>query len=144
MKRSEALAPLSRDHHTALYVALELSRATATNAATAAAGFVTFLADHELAHFKLEESLLLPALSESEQDRSTASRVLAEHEYFRDAMQHLRDDDASPEVPFLHQVGDRLRAHVRMEENELFPYLESSLDRTALDQIGARLAARAD
>lgn len=140
MKRSEALAPLSRDHHTALYVALELSRATATNAAAAAARFVAFLAEHELAHFELEESLLLPALSESEHDRRSASRVLADHEYFRAAMRRLRDGEISPEV--LHQVGDRLRAHVRMEENELFPYLESSLDAASLDQIGARLAAR--
>jgi hypothetical protein len=43
-------------------------------------------------------------------------------------------------VEFVHEVGARLRAHVRMEERELFPYLEGALAATTLQKLGAQLS----
>lgn len=40
----------------------------------------------------------------------------------------------------LREIGARLAAHVRLEENELFPYIEESLESRALDELGARIA----
>jgi hypothetical protein len=62
IKRSPALQPLSRDHHRALFEARELIRAGPENAQAAAARFVRFLAGHEVRHFGVEESLVLPAV----------------------------------------------------------------------------------
>jgi hemerythrin-like domain-containing protein len=38
-------------------------------------------------------------------------------------------------------VGGRLREHVRVEERELFPLLEESLEPATLEEIGTRLRA---
>jgi hemerythrin-like domain-containing protein len=140
MKRSEALAPLSRDHHVALVVARELSRAGDSDAASATERFVRFLARHELAHFALEESVLVPALPPGEHGAALGERLLEDHEFLREALRRLQASPAAGTVSFLHEVGERLRAHVRMEEQELFPYLEQSLDERALATIGAKLA----
>ena len=140
MKRSPALVPLSRDHHLALVVARDLSRVNETDAKAAAARFVQFLSQHQLAHFELEERELLPAIPQEEPGPELARRVREDHEYLRAAMLRLRGSPGAADVEFVHEVGARLRAHVEMEECELFPYLERSLDAASLDQLGARLA----
>jgi hypothetical protein len=141
MRRSEALAPLSRDHHHALVIATALKRADPDRAREVARRFVDFLSAHELSHFALEESVLLPAVPEEDVSRSLVERVLADHAYLRGAWQRLRDSGDPPDLSFLHAVGLRLRDHVWMEERELFRYLEESLDPAALAEVGARLLA---
>jgi hypothetical protein len=140
MKRSEALAPLSRDHHVALVVARELSRATADTADAATHRFVSFLSEHELAHFASEERVLLPAIPADEPGPGLARRLLDDHAYLRGVLGELRSGarNASPELA--HELGTRLRAHVQMEERELFPYLEGSLDPATLEEIGRKLS----
>jgi Hemerythrin HHE cation binding domain len=136
MRRSVALAPLSRDHHVALVVAMSLSRADRASAAAAAERFASFIADHELAHFALEESILLPALPPDQ--RELAQRVRDDHIFLREACARVRSEPH--DVGLLHEVGTRLRAHVQMEERELFPYLEQSLTAEELDRLGSQLA----
>jgi hemerythrin-like domain-containing protein len=138
MKRSDALAPLSRDHHVALVVARTLTRADERNAAEAAQRFASFLERHELAHFRVEELLLLPALPDG---GPLAQRVLADHDYLRDACAQIQGGAAEPGVEWLHEIGSRLRAHVQMEERELFPYLEETLPERDLDRLGSRIEA---
>jgi hemerythrin-like domain-containing protein/ketosteroid isomerase-like protein len=144
MKRSHALAPLSRDHHVALVVARELSRAGDSDAASATERYVRFLARHELAHFALEESVLVPALPPGERGAALSERLLEDHEFLRDALRRLQASPAAVTLSYVHEIGERLRAHVRMEEQELFPYLEQSLDERALAAIGAKLAQEPD
>lgn len=139
MRRSAALAPLSRDHHDALVIAMTLARASDTTAQSSAMLFADFIEEHEARHFALEESLLLPALPPGQQGELLAERVLADHRYLRDAAQEIRLAHARPGVGHLRSLGARLRAHVQLEERELFPYLEESLDSTTLEQIGAQL-----
>lgn len=141
MRRSAALAPLSRDHHDALVIAMTLTRASDATAQSSAILFADFISEHEARHFALEESLLLPALPPGEQGRLLAERVLADHRYLRDAAEQLRLGSSQPTVEQLHSLGGRLRAHVQLEERELFPYLEQSLDVTTLERIGADLEA---
>jgi len=144
VRRSQALAPLSRDDHVALVVAAELRRADHDGLEAAAARFLDFLADHELSHFALEEPVLLPAVPDGDVGRRLAQRVLDDHAYLRGALERVRRSDAAWDLEFLHAVGARLRDHVRMEERELFPYLERTLDAATLDEIGARLAGAPD
>lgn len=139
MKRSQALAPLSRDHHHALVIASAMTRAGEATAASTAMLFADFIEDHERRHFAIEESLLLPALPAGERGRRLAERVRADHRYLTEAAQRCRRPQAPATVELTHSLGARLRAHVQLEERELFPYLEQSLDAHALEQIGSRL-----
>jgi hypothetical protein len=61
MKRSKALASLSRDHHRALVVAQKLRRATDATAREARDAFLAYWTGHGRQHFRLEEELLFPA-----------------------------------------------------------------------------------
>jgi|SRR5579862_1113648 len=139
MKRHPALEPLSRDHHRALVLARELGRASTENAASVARRYVEFLKGHELAHFALEETVLLPVLPEGAPGPRLAQRVHEDHAFLRQAMGRLGSSEA--DVGFLHAVGRRLREHVRMEERELFPCLEESLSAAELESVGSRIEA---
>ena len=135
MKRSDALAPLSRDHHKALFVALQLRRAEAETVAEAAERFEAFLADQGRLHFSIEEALLLPALpaSDPEWGRGCA-RVLADHERLRAGVPDGAD------VESVRAMGELLADHVRFEERELFEILERRLDPAELERLGRAVA----
>lgn len=139
MKRSAAFAPLSRDHHHALVIASALTRAGEATARSSAMLFADYISEHEARHFALEEALLLPALPPGERTATLADRVLADHHYLRDAARQLKLGRLEPGVEVVHSIGARLRAHVKLEERELFSYLERSLDRDTLDRIGSQL-----
>ena len=80
MKRSEALAPLSRDHHQGLFVALQLKRAEPKTAANARQDFLDFFEREGARHFRAEEEVLLPAYARhGEPDQPAVVRVLVDH-----------------------------------------------------------------
>ena len=117
MKRSDELAPLSRDHHQALFVAMKLKRAEADGAEA----FLGFIAAHGGDHFRIEEEFLLPAwiASDPGADRALAERVAAEHlEASRGRTPTARPATDAVEI---RAVGELLERHVRFEERELFP-----------------------
>lgn len=143
MKRSQALAPLSRDHHQALVVARALARASDETAGAAASRFVAFIEQHELAHFAVEESVLLPVIPASEPGERLGRQMRDDHAFLRDAMRRLRDCDAVPDAEALRLIGQRLREHVQMEERRLFPYLERVLSEPLLERIGSEIEASA-
>lgn len=140
MKRSEELAPLSRDHHKALYAALQLRRAEEESAADAARGFLDFWDEHGQRHFEIEERLLLPgfALGGGDPRHELVSRVLTDHVEIRSRARALATDAPLAD---LRALGERLNAHVRLEEDELFPLIERTLDADALARLGAEIAA---
>lgn len=135
MKRSDELAPLSRDHHQALFLAMKLKRATDWGPREDA---LAFFDEVENRHFELEEGVLLPSWLDGDPgaDRALAQRVADEHLRIRLALRKLRRD-----VPLgdLHELGELLEAHVRFEERELFPAIEAGLSADALRELGAEL-----
>ena len=138
MKRSEALAPLSRDHHVALETALRLRRATASDVKLAAARFSAFWQRSGARHFDVEEELILPAHPDGDPGwDAAAQRVRAEHADISARAQALDDTD----VGAARALGELLAAHVRFEERVLFPMLERALDTERLAR-GARLRRR--
>ena len=42
----------------------------------------------------------------------------------------------------LREIGERLDAHIRLEERELFPMIEESLSEVALGELGSRLMVK--
>jgi hypothetical protein len=137
MQRSEALTPLSHDHHIALEVALRLRRAAspAGDAEAAAGRFVTYMHEGGRRHFAEEETILLAGVPAGDEH---ADRVRAEHERLLTALGWVEDGLADPAC--LRAVGELLSDHVRFEERVLFPRLEAELPADRLQAIGEAIA----
>jgi hypothetical protein len=137
MKRSEALTPLSHDHHQALVAAQQLRRAEDPEAATAA--FLEFWRGQGSQHFRIEEDILLPAwlAADPDADRALAARLADEHLTIRARARAVERGELSPEG--LHELGELMSAHVRFEERELFPRIEASLDPQALATLATEI-----
>jgi len=140
VKRSPALASLSRDNHQALAVALELRRASDPTQATRR--FLEFWEQGGALHFRIEEELLLPQWARfGTVDAEAAARLAREHLEIRSAAARLAAE--RPALSALHELGEKLADHVRFEERELFDLIEADLDPAALEAI-ARLVAAAE
>ncbi|MFW5397304.1 MAG: hemerythrin HHE cation binding domain-containing protein [Candidatus Accumulibacter regalis] len=126
MKRHDTLQDLSREHHTALKLALDARRAAtsgdAERVATAAATCTRVFAAALEPHFRSEESGLLPAMLAGEE--ALVARTLREHAELRALVGRLPDADATTLLSF----ADLLSAHVRFEERELFAAAQLRLD----------------
>jgi hemerythrin-like domain-containing protein len=141
MKRSEALASLSRDHHQALVVAQKLRRATDATAPDARETFLAYWARRGRRHFRLEEELLFPAYAGyGDPHDPRVLRALGEHVMIRHRADALA---ASPTAALatLEQLGAELAAHVRLEEREVFPMIERLIPSDELDALAQKLDA---
>src|SRR4051794_35981299 len=102
VKRHEALAQLSRDHHEALFQAQRLRRATDEDIPVAVAGFLEFWRSVGHLHFRAEEEILLPSYAAyADAAGDAVVRVLVDHTLIR------RDADAleSAELDRVHELG---------------------------------------
>ncbi len=126
MRRSPALQPLSREHHAALKLAKACERAVlsadAAEVERACRRAMEVYASELEAHFAVEEQKLLPLLHGTP-DQPLVERMLTEHRQLYALLDGLRQNDAE----ILARFGKCLTAHVRFEERELFPALESKL-----------------
>jgi hypothetical protein len=143
MQRAPELVPLSHDHHRALVLARRCRWAVAgrqglSPAAVWAEVREVFAAELE-PHFRIEETLLLPAL-EAVGEAEAVRRTRADHEVLRGmiAAESL-DADA------LERFGEVLDAHVRFEERELFEVAQARLTRAQLGavEVACRRTSRA-
>ncbi|HUX89584.1 MAG TPA: hemerythrin domain-containing protein [Gallionellaceae bacterium] len=126
MKRNPVLQPLSREHHTALTLANACARAAQAGDAAmlsqACQRAIRALAIELEPHFRIEEQQLLPLLK-SPDTQALVQRTLTDHEQLRGLLTGLQQND----VEALNSFGKYLYAHVRFEERELFPVIESLL-----------------
>lgn len=137
MKRSQALQPLSRDHHKALSVAQKMRRET--DSAIGAALFLEYWREHGRTHFRIEEEVLLPGWARNGAvGHVAAARVALEHLEIRTGALAMAEGPGLDEV---HDLGRRLSEHVRFEERELFELIEHDLDPTALDELAVAVSA---
>lgn len=140
MKRSAALAPLSRDHHQALEAALRLRRAEDDSVAAAVARFGEFWSAAGARHFEIEEQLVLPALPADDDAWAEAvARVRDEHDLIRAQAAALLG--GQPDRESARRLGELLNGHVRFEERTLFPLLEDALPSADLDALGRAIDA---
>lgn len=134
MKRSEALAALSRDHHHALVIAQRLQRAGETTAADARQAFLDYWRADGQRHFREEEEILLPTYAGyGDPELPVVARVLIDHIRIR----RLADEIATGESPVavLQRLGKQLAEHVRREERELFPAIEQALPEAEMARL---------
>ena len=141
MKRHTALIPLSHDHHHALVAARRLRRgADSAEPAKEAAAFLSFFATETVPHFREEEELLFPHVVNREEARELIIAALLDHQrlhaFAAQLSAVLRSGRADPVV--MHALAELLEAHVRREEQELFPLIERLLTGEALDGLELR------
>lgn len=123
MKRSPTLRQLSREHHTALSLALRIAKATDPVARDKLLASVPVLFSGELEpHFQEEERSLLPQLAQAG-ETALVARTLGDHAQLRALAAAIAGGDAAALAPF----GSLLQAHVRFEERELFVVAERRL-----------------
>jgi hypothetical protein len=140
MKRSEALAALSRDHHHALEAARRLRRAAPAELDDAVEWFHRFWGEHGRDHFAIEEELLLPVISDGDPEwRVAAQRVRDEHRAIRGRIPGLRAGAAAERLVAANELGRLLHDHVRFEERHLFRLLEDRLAADALVALGCAI-----
>jgi mannose-6-phosphate isomerase-like protein (cupin superfamily) len=123
MKRHPALIALSHDHHHALVEARRLRHAAASDEdpAAAASAFRRFYAGVTVLHFREEEERLFPLVVDAEA-RPLLVRALLDHQRLH-ALSAALDDQGDLRTS-MRELGQRLEAHVRLEERELFPLIE--------------------
>ena len=132
MKRHAALVPLSHDHQHGLAAALGLRRATETSAPDARRDFLAFWQTEGQAHFQIEETVLLPAVADVlAPDHEAIRRVLSDHAEIRSRSQQIEGEERPP-LDDLHGLGGLVEQHIRFEERELFPLIETLLDEAEL------------
>lgn len=143
-KRHEALIPLTHDHHHALVQARALIGAAETESAErtrVAELFIHFYKRDTLRHFHEEEEILFPRLLEYvESAPPELIRILVEHVQIHGLVSRVEESLAGgePDGALLKSLGELLRAHVRFEEGQLFPLIESVVPEADLKRIGLR------
>jgi hemerythrin-like domain-containing protein len=67
--------------------------------------------------------------------------MVADHARIRGFVITLIEEDRSGEVSTdtLRKIGERLEAHIRLEERRVFPLVEAALPEEGLEEVGARL-----
>ena len=139
MKRDPALVSLSHDHHQALFVAQQLRRASTETLDEARTAFLTYWQEHGRAHFRLEEEVLLPAYAaHGDPHHPLVAHALCDHVAIRHRADALAGD-SPPTSAALNELGVSLADHVRLEERELFPLIESAMPAAALAALAASL-----
>lgn len=126
MQRAPQLIQLSREHHGALRLALQLRLDPAQPVPAQVVDKLLKERPQLLEHFAAEERDLLPQLHAFGESR-LAQRLLDEHREMRALCQQPF------EVARLARFGSLLQAHVRFEERELFAVLQQHWGKTSPD-----------
>lgn len=139
MKRHEALKPLSREHHGALLLAQVLR-----NDVPDYKGMPSLVADKAAYALETFRNTLQPHFIKEEQVLAKLKNCSAELDKMIDEIRNehmvltasfLSLAEAIPAEKILHELGEKLIAHVRKEERVLFPLIETSCSDQLLDEI---------
>lgn len=135
LKRSQQLAPLSREHHDGLLFAWKIKQGIENKATLEVMRTYTlwFWRHHIKPHFFQEEKILIPDMPSN---HPLAVKLLEDHDHIRELIIGL-DEEADKRTLII--LCDLLNAHIRFEERELFPHLEKILTREQLDNIFTQL-----
>lgn len=139
MKRHEALAPLSREHHSALILAQLLKKdapaykglLTALNEKTAYA-LQMFTATLQL-HFTNEEEMLDKIRNVHIEIDKLSDEIFTEHQQLKKMFLSLDKTNNTSEE--LDTLGQALDDHIRKEERLLFPLIQQHCSEAALSNF---------
>ena len=131
IKRSEQLAPLSRDHHEALLFVWKIRQGlkNGTDQKTIGQFVEWFWKRHLEEHFREEEQILAPWLPK---ENDLVQRMLNDHQDI-EAMVHINAN--IPDKTLLVNLAQAIDDHIRFEERQLFPYAEKVIPEKELNFI---------
>ena len=139
MKRHEALAPLSREHHSTLMLAQLLKKHAPVykglpgnakdKAAYALQQFETIIKKH----FKQEEIILKKAKDAHADIKMLAKEIVQEHKQLTGLFLSLSAATGMEET--MDELANALENHIRKEERVLFPLLQQHCSEELLQQI---------
>ncbi len=134
IKRNENLVLFSREHHHGLVFCTRLKKANQASNSVLKLFIHEFYKNYLEEHFKNEEQLLLPLLSDTE----ISTQFLDEHNQIRQLIDRVRISTNDIQNISL-ELGQLINDHIRFEERVLFPWLEKVCSEEELDNIGDRL-----
>lgn len=134
MKRNKNLIELSRDHHHGLLLGWKIKQGLKKNTSIdVMADYVKHFSGNALfPHFEEEENQVLSYLDSQDILRK---RTIDEHMEIREAVRIIADS-AFCDKDALMNLAHKVEAHIRFEERELFPYIETLLSEEQLDEMG--------
>lgn len=117
-----------------------LKRVTEETAAEVVETFLTFFAEEGQKHFEIEEQVLLPEYAKwvglEELTDPIITQMLREHVELRSLVEQLRDGAGTA---LIRETGQRLDAHVRLEERTVFPKIQQRLTEEQLSELATRV-----
>ena len=139
MKRHEAIAPLSRDHHATL-ILVQLMKKNAPlynglpdNTEDKVRYAIEQFETHIRPHFQLEEAMLGKVKHIHPSIKILAEEIEAEHRVLSRLFQSLAD--TNDPVITMNELAVKLEDHIRKEERVLFPLLQEQCNETVLAEI---------
>ncbi len=143
MKRHEALAPLSREHHPALILAQLLKKDAPVyrglpQTAKEKVIYATFFFEKDLkTHFKKEEAVFALVKMIHPDVEKLVNELLAEHRDLSSRFHLLTEPHDT--VKMMNSLGELLNNHIRKEERLLFPLIQQHCPAALLAQVGVLL-----
>lgn len=141
MARHEALVPLTHDHHHFLAHARRMQAAVTEDDSIrrrAADDFVSFYLGKGLRNMREEQELFFPAAFRDSRAHDLVLRAVEDHLEIHDAAKRLQRELSTGEISSdtLGEIADILPRHVRFEEGEVFPAIESAVPHEELHHLG--------
>lgn len=130
MRRNGALIPLTHDHHHGLAHARRLRKSAAEGPqerAEQARRFLGFFEQEAIAHFREEEEAVFPLVIDRPEARDVLVRLLLDHVRMHALVARLRAalEDGRVPAELVGSIGETLEAHIRAEEKQAFPLIET-------------------
>ena len=140
MLRDKNLVPLSHQHHDALFLCVRIERAHAAgdfDLAVWQSEVQHKFQESIAAHFEAEEKILFPEARHYPDLQPLVAELLREHDALRGYVSRASANNLDADG--LLSFADRLSAHIRNEERELFERCQQLMPEDDLNRIGAAL-----
>jgi len=140
MLRDRNLVPLSRQHQHALALCVRIDRAMPIADADLAAwqAEITQIFQSEInIHFAAEELVLFPGARKFAELIPLTEELLADHAVLREFFAHAEARTMS--ATELSAFGQRMSAHIRKEERQLFERMQELMSQEELTLLGQNL-----
>jgi hypothetical protein len=95
-------------------------------------------------HSEIEETILYPALKETEETHDITLEAYEEHAVVKTLLAELAAEDKTTEawLAKLTVMRENIEHHVEEEEKEMFKEMEQALPKELLEDIGQRMAEK--
>ncbi|MEJ7588028.1 MAG: hemerythrin domain-containing protein [Ferruginibacter sp.] len=147
MKRHPSLARLSREHHGALILARLLQKNAPAykglpkDIEGKAVYALQFYETELVKHFEIEESVLQLVMGINPTLDLLVQHIFREHQDLHGSFRSLKNHTGLEMTGHLDRLGKALEIHVRQEERELFPLIETTCNDKLMEVIDKKLSA---